>query len=34
MQAVFYESAGDAGQPLRQRALAAGLVAPPKQTKE
>jgi hypothetical protein len=34
MQALFYESAGDAGEPLRQRALAAGLVAPPKNAKK
>ena len=34
MQALFYESAGDAGEPLRQRALAAGLAMPPKQTKK
>lgn len=32
LQLLFYDSAGDAGQPLRDRALAAGLAAPPKQT--
>ena len=34
MQVLFHDSAGDAGEPLRRRALAAGLAPPQKQAKD